>query len=120
MPSAALHPCQPGCPTLLPMGVRACPRHERARHTQDRSQRGSAHERGYSARWRRYRLTFLMAHPLCTTCQEAGRVTPATVVDHIQPHKGDEVLFWAAKNHRPSCKPCHDQRTDEGDFGRSA
>ncbi|WP_223866012.1 HNH endonuclease [Salipiger aestuarii] len=34
---------------------------------------------------------------------------PATVVDHIQPHKGDKALFWDRNNWQPICKHCHDR-----------
>jgi 5-methylcytosine-specific restriction endonuclease McrA len=30
------------------------------------------------------------------------------VVDHIQPHKGDETLFWDENNWQPLCRQCHD------------
>ncbi len=45
-------------------------------------------------------------------------VVAATVVDHVKAHKGDQQLFWDETNHRAVCKPHHDARTDEGDFGR--
>ncbi|WP_343040029.1 HNH endonuclease signature motif containing protein [Methylocystis heyeri] len=35
---------------------------------------------------------------------------PATVVDHITPHKGDIKLFWDRKNWQPLCEPCHNSR----------
>jgi len=55
-------------------------------------------------------------------CQEQGRVTAATVVDHIIPHKlkealrsGDsqaiakaQKLFWSRKNWQGLCKQHHD------------
>ncbi len=65
-------------------------------------------ERGYGGRWQRARERFLRAHPLCCYCQQSGRVTEATVVDHIQPHQGDQKLFWDESNWQPLCKPCHD------------
>ena len=58
-------------------------------------------------RWRRLREEWLTANPLCAMCLQDGRVTPATVVDHVEPHKGDEHKFW----HGPLqslCKPHHD------------
>lgn len=70
--------------------------------------RRSARQRGYTSRWERYRLSFLDAHPLCAMCQAEGRITPATVVDHRRPHKGDPALFWDPDNHQPLCKPHHD------------
>lgn len=46
----------------------------------------------YGSKWDRERLIFIRAHPLCVMCQEQGRVTAATVVDHIIPHKLKEAL----------------------------
>ncbi len=75
-----------------------------------------AHARGYTRKWENYRLRFLAKHPFCEMCLAAGTGWPgckqyvvATVVDHIQPHKGDMKLFWQASNHRALCKPCHDR-----------
>jgi 5-methylcytosine-specific restriction protein A len=98
----------------VPRGQARCSSHERKRD----QERGTAHQRGYDARWRAYRKQYLAQHPLCTPCQEEGRLTPATVVDHIRAHKGDQVLFWDPTNHRAVCAPHHDERVDEGDFGR--
>lgn len=59
-------------------------------------------------------------HPLCRLCEEQGKVTPATVVDHIIPHKGDQALFWDTTNWQSLCKTCHDTKTarEDGAFGR--
>ena len=70
--------------------------------------RGTAAQRGYGSRWQKARAIFLAEHPLCCRCGEEGQVTPATVVDHIEPHKGDQKLFWDQKNWQPLCKPHHD------------
>lgn len=40
-------------------------------------------------------------------CQERGRITAATVVDHITPHKGDTALFWDQSNWQSLCASCH-------------
>ena len=47
-----------------------------------------------TARWRRIRADQLTAYPLCATCEKAGRITPATVCDHVDPHRWDEQRFW--------------------------
>jgi len=47
-----------------------------------------------SRRWRRERLVFLRAHPLCSECECYGIIRAATVVDHVDPHHGDETVFW--------------------------
>ena len=75
-------------------------------------------ERGYGGRWQRARLHFLMAHPLCVMCKAKGRYEAATVVDHIKPHEGDEVLFWDTANWQPLCKPHHDSDKKLIEYGR--
>lgn len=121
MPTSAPHPCgSPGCSALVPRGRSRCELHQHAAEATDRQQRGSSAERGYDSRWQRYRVVFLAANPLCKPCDVKGRTSAATVVDHITPHKGDHRLFWEPTNHQPSCKPCHDARVDEGDFGRKS
>src|SRR5689334_15702372 len=86
------------------------PEFSRARQREHDARRGSARERGYNTRWEKARKTYLMRNPLCVMCQKEGRVTPATVVDHIVPHKGDTALFWDTENNwQPLCKPHHDR-----------
>ena len=74
----------------------------------NRYPRESAASRGYDARWRRARAIYLSAHPLCVMCHELGKLTPAGVVDHIRPHKGNQVLFWSEANWQALCAHCHD------------
>lgn len=38
-----------------------------------------------TTRWRRIRARQLQAEPLCRMCKAAGRITAATVCDHIDP-----------------------------------
>ncbi len=83
-------------PTHRPRGGRM---KREARRDYDRD-RGSAADRGYDARWQRAAKAYLAASPLCRYC-EAGawgdepRITPATLVDHFHPHRGDMDLFWS-------------------------
>ena len=65
-------------------------------------------QRGYGSAWQRYRLDYLARHPLCVYCAKKQRTTPAQVVDHIAPHRGDMKLFWDGANHQALCKTCHD------------
>jgi len=44
---------------------------------------------------------------LCRICLEAGRVTPATVADHIEPHRGNYELFRLGEL-RSLCAECND------------
>lgn len=105
--------------------TRAAPKHNPARplarvHTPSPTQQpGSSWragkttaERGYGGRWQRARLTFLSRseNALCRMCSEQGLVQRATVVDHIEPHRGDQALFWDTANWQPLCKRCHDSR----------
>jgi len=62
------------------------------------NERSTSSERGYNNIWQKARNTFLLSHPCCRMCEEEGRVTRATVVDHIIPHKGDQKLFWDTRN----------------------
>lgn len=80
----------------------------RPAHSHDR---GSAASRGYDARWRKARLAWLREYPLCVHCKAAGIITAANVVDHIQPHKGSQALFWNRDNWQSLCKPHHDEKT---------
>ena len=57
---------------------------------------------------------FLRRNPLCVECLKRGRIAPATVVDHIVPHRGDEKLFWDERNWQALCKACHDRKTGSG------
>jgi 5-methylcytosine-specific restriction protein A len=84
-------------------------RDHRARNREYEQHRSSPRERGYTTRWQKARKTYLMSHPLCVMCKRDGRVTPATVVDHIRSHKGDQQLFWDTGNWQPLCKPHHDR-----------
>lgn len=65
-------------------------------------------ERGYGYRWQQARLVHLRDNPLCVYCQREGRVTAASVVDHIVAHQGDETLMWDRANWQSLCQPHHD------------
>ena len=61
-----------------------------------------------TALWKKLRLNQLSKEPICKYCEQQGRVEIATVVDHIKPHKGDEILFFNPKNLQSMCKQHHD------------
>jgi 5-methylcytosine-specific restriction protein A len=49
-----------------------------------------------------------MSNALCVLCIELeARITPARVVDHVKPHKGDMVLFWDENNWQALCVNHH-------------
>lgn len=82
----------------------------------------TAAQRGYDSRWQCARLGWLAQHPLCVMCAGAGRVTAATVVDHVVPHRmawalasGDagaiaeaRARFWDRANWQSLCASHHD------------
>ena len=73
--------------------------------------RASASNRGYDARWRAARASYLQAHPICAECARHGGTEAATVVDHIRPHKGNDILFWDDSNWQALCARCHNRKT---------
>ena len=72
--------------------------------------RGSRHERGYGSAWVKLRA-WILQHDgyLCQPCKRAGRVTPATEVDHIvgKAVGGDD----SADNLEAICTDCHKAKT---------
>lgn len=66
-----------------------------------------------TSRWRKERAEHLEAEPYCRACRSLQRMTLATVVDHIQPPRGDEVLFWDRRNWQSLCKTHSDQKTGQ-------
>ena len=90
--------------------------------------RGSSAERGYGARWGKYRAAWLRLHPLCgdrcstaspehSLCLQQGRIAPAREVDHIHPAKPDDPQFWDAANLQSLCHRCHSTKTATHDRG---
>ena len=76
----------------------------------------------YNWKWRKASVRFLRENPLCA-CDECAELIvpkPATVTDHIIPHKGDYEQFWNRSNWQPMNKRCHDHKTakEDGGFGR--
>lgn len=67
-------------------------------------------------RWQKLRRHQLQLQPLCERCLAEGRIAQATVCDHIEPHKGDLVRFWAGP-FQSLCKYHHDVKTITEDGG---
>lgn len=100
-----------GCGELT--NGRYCDHHrqhaEAAARDKDRA-RGTAAQRGYGSKWQRERLAYLRQHPICAIRHHC-RGAPATVVEHIVPHRGDMKLMWSRSNWQPACKRCADWKT---------
>lgn len=72
-----------------------------------------------TAAWQRLRK-FKLARDYfceCSTCKKFNKNTPATVVDHIVPHRGDPTLFYDLANLQSMAKSCHDRKTARMDGG---
>ena len=67
----------------------------------------------WSARWRAIAKAQLREEPLCRYCAKIGRVTPATVCDHVVDHKGDAELFWNGER-QALCATCHNNAKRTG------
>jgi 5-methylcytosine-specific restriction protein A len=114
MPSKPQRPCRkPGCPNLALPGKIYCKTHNKLNWEKDHDK--TAYQRGYTGRWQMASRAYLHAHPLCEECKRHGRLTAATVVDHITPHRGDKTLFWDESNWQALCKSCHDEKTGRED-----
>lgn len=86
------------------------PRHERQKATD--LARGSARERGYTTEWDKASRLHLQRFPFCEYCErgafgDASDAEPATLVDHLYPHKGDRLIFWATRWWVSCCTACH-------------
>ena len=110
---------QPACK------IRTCPnRAEKWGYCKDHykeieEHRLTAAERGYDNRWNKARKLFLNEHPICVMCEKEGRPSPATIVDHIQPHKGNYELFWDQTNWQSLCDYHHRAKTMKESFGKN-
>jgi 5-methylcytosine-specific restriction enzyme A len=109
-----------GCTVLVDVAGH-CEKHAKQKRRDSDERRGTAAERGYGSRWQKARVTYLVRNPLCVECKAEGAVRAATIVDHVEPHKGDQTLFWDTSNWQALCKPHHDRKTarEDGGFGRS-
>ena len=94
-----------------------------------RTDQASSTKRGYGYAWQKARLGHLRSHPFCVYClrdplyaairdmapstailhcADVGLAAPmASVVDHIEPHRGDQVLFWNQSNWQSLCSTHH-------------
>ena len=72
-----------------------------------------------SVRYIKMRKRFLRMNPLCHRCSTDIRPVIATILDHIEPHRGNYKLFWDHGNHQSLCEHCHNVKTatEDGGFG---
>lgn len=91
-----------------------------------RAGKETSNQRGYTYKWQQAREGYLAKHPWCMYCLRklgitsidpteqlilsitaGASPTPATVLDHKVPHRGDMVLFWQSSNWQGLCASCH-------------
>ena len=115
MPTKPARPCRmAGCRNRCEDGKQYCPEHqlvvERARRK--RLEGDECAEFYQTREWRMLRKEVLTAEPLCRICREHGRLTPATIVDHIMPIRqgGDKM---DRSNLQPLCARCHERKSIE-------
>lgn len=108
MAQKPLRPCRhAGCGALTREGY--CERH---RPTHRRRISADYHGWYNLPIWTdRLRPQHLLAEPFCRACAARGDRVRATVVDHIQPHRGDWQRFTDPDNLQSLCKFHHDQKT---------
>ena len=96
-----------GCPELT--DERFCEKHTKDYFREHESRRASAYSKGYDAQWRKLRIEFLRAYPVCQ--DEMGCVAKATDVDHIDGlgPNGPRGHDWT--NLRALCHSHHSKRT---------
>lgn len=120
----------PGCRRPVPRGVDFCGQHKsdaekhaaaarKAREARRTAFKGSSAKRGYGYRWQKLRNRFIAQHPFCEQCMKQGRLTIATDIDHIKPHRGDPILLFDEENLQALCHACHSRKTasEDGGFG---
>lgn len=63
-----------------------------------------------SKAWRKVATLHKQANPLCVVCEQAGRLSPATVTDHIVPiNEGGSTWDW--DNLQSLCNRCHAKKS---------
>lgn len=97
-----------GCYIVVPAGTYYC-----SKHKPEPFQRNNRYVRDKfydSTAWKKCSRSYLIEHPLCISCKEKGRTTPAVHTDHIIPiGKGGSKLDRS--NLQPLCLKCHASKT---------
>jgi 5-methylcytosine-specific restriction endonuclease McrA len=112
-----MKPCAvTGCRSLVPVGQQRCAKHQRQADEERWARAEAVRSNPEARRWYSWaawrgpngrRAMQLRKEPHCEMCPEETR-QPATVADHVQPHRGDHARFWFG-DLQSLCKPCHDR-----------
>lgn len=123
MPQSAPKVCtHPGCGAKIYGYNRRCDKHPPSKTNsvgQDKRNKKDSVRLYNLRRWRKERVVFLRANPMCVDCREEGIIRSANVVDHDTPHNNDYDKFFNQDNWRSRCKSHHDKKTAmyDGGFG---
>ena len=90
------------------------PRHQVASEQDSKTRKDGTNATGYGYKWQLASKAHLKVNPLCVDCEAMGRVRLAEVVDHIQAHRGDMVMFWDKSNWQSLCTYHHNAKTARG------
>ena len=111
MPYKPKKPCAyPGCPRLT--YGRYCAEHKKlmdVRYESRLRDKGAA-AFYHSKEWKHLRQNYLIEHPFCMECWKNGKLTKATVVDHIVPIKQGGVALDES-NLQALCASCHGSKS---------
>ena len=111
MPYKPKKPCAyPGCPNLT--SGRYCDAHKKLTDAQYdmRFRDNDARAFYHSREWKHLRQNYLIEHPFCMECWKNGKLTKATVVDHIVPIKQGGVALDES-NLQSLCASCHGSKS---------
>jgi len=67
--------------------------------------------------WTKIRTRQLSVAPLCARCKSMGKITSATSVDHVFPHRRDLVAF-KSNFFQSLCSACHTMKTHDENKGQ--
>jgi len=83
----------------------------------------------WNKRWIKLSAQWIRDYPFCILCLCKGKLNEGAtlypserqrslVVDHIKPHRNDDVLFWDTDNLETLCRaPCHDRDKQAAEKG---
>ena len=63
--------------------------------------------------WKSMRRHRLAEEPLCRHCIIEGRTVAASYVDHVDPHRGQWLLFFKYENTQSLCAHHHNMRKQQ-------
>lgn len=109
MGKRAAKPCgHPGCRALAHDGTNRCPAHK----VEVWKRRDDAPFRIRGSQLQRLREALFRDNPLCVMCAARGRVTLATIRDHIVPLSVAGVDLPTNKGCQGLCQACSDEKTE--------